>query len=249
MGGRERPVWAETAHAGYGGFFPTSTSLQLAENRVQRLEQPGQLRGALVPWRPPPPRVMHEGVSPLLYCCMLSQRLTSPQQWAHPKLILKKFPHSLIPQPPGCSLAPVSCPKPFGEKHSRSGRLLPVLTRKSRILILFALHVLGAGAQRTSAVMLQIIKYLQPTPGLLHNGPWEPSMLTSLCELKFSRQPLRKSKHSQHPPTNIQQDGLQALKKMLNISTISYALYRNMICPACFAIPGSITFSLIQMEN
>lgn len=183
---------------------------------------------------------------------MLSQRrlyFTSPQQWAHLKLILKKLPHNLIPQPAGCSLAPVSCPKPFGEKDSKSGRLLSVLTRKSRILILFALHVLGARAQRTLAVMLQIIKYLQPAPGLLHNRPWEPSMLTSLCKLKLSWQSLREGKHSQHPPTNIQQDRLQAFKKMLNISTISYASYRSMICPACFAIPGSTSFNLIQLKN
>lgn len=182
---------------------------------------------------------------------MLSQRqlyFTSPQQWAHLKLILKKLPHNLIPQPPGCSLAPVSCPKPFGEKHSRSGRLA-VLTRKNRILILFALHILGARAQRTSAVMLQFIKYLQPAPGLLHSGPWEPSMLTSLCKLNISWQSLREDKHSQHPPTNIQQDGLRAFKKMLNISTISYASYRSVICPACFAIPGSIAFNLIQLKN
>lgn len=74
-------------------------------------------------------------------------------------------------------------------------------------------------------------------------------MLTSLCELNTSWQSLREGKHSQHPPTNIQQDGLRAFKKMLNISTISYASYRSVICPACFAIPGSIAFNLIQLKN
>lgn len=118
-----------------------------------------------------------------------------------------------IPDPLGDSLAPLSHPKDFGEEHNRSARLFPHSTRKSKTLILFTSHVLGAGVHTTSARTMQLMDSLQPIPGPFSNV--EPSML-------------RESEHSQLPLGNTQQGGLQFSKSLLNNSMKNSASYRSM---------------------
>lgn len=134
------------------------------------------------------------------------------------------LPYNSIPDSLGDSLAPLSDPKYFGEEHNRSARLLPYSTRRSKTLILFTSHVLGAGGHTISARTLQLIDNLQPIPGPFFNV--EPSML-------------RESECSQLLLENTQQGGLQFSKNLLNNSMKNSASYRSMICLVGFLYPST----------
>lgn len=139
---------------------------------------------------------LHNSVSPLSVHGQGQLYFISAQQFTI-------LPYYSIPDSLGDSLAPLSHPKDFGEEHNKSARLLPYSTRKSKTLILFTSHVLGARVHTTLARKLQLIEDLPPIPGPFCNV--EPSML-------------RESECSQLPPENTQQGGLQFSKNLLNNS-------------------------------
>lgn len=134
------------------------------------------------------------------------------------------LPYNSIPDSLGDSLAPLSDPKYFGEEHNRSARLLPYSTRRSKTLILFTSHVLGAGGAHHLSQNTAVHRQFAANSGPFFNV--EPSML-------------RESECSQLPPENTQQGGLQFSKNLLNNSMKNSASYRSMICLVGFLYPST----------
>lgn len=158
---------------------------------------------------------LHNSVSPLSVHCQGQLRFSSAQQFTI-------LPYNSIPDSLGDSLAPLSHPKDFGEEQSRSARLLPYSTRKSKTLILFTSHVLGAGVHTTSARTLQLIEDLQPIPEPFCDV--EPSMLKVNGVRSHLKTPSRVGCNSQKTFWITMGKKICILQKHDLFSTLSYIL-------------------------